>query len=432
MLDKIWKLLRGDGGSAGRPRDFLALRALLLAVPVVLACEDGNAACDTSVWNGTPCAPVAPTQYALPSGALAVSTYSQLSSAVAGTTARDIILEDGTYSGGVLSMYTGHRLWARHVGKAVLTGGVEVLAKNVGIHGLKFTITSNGGLAANNKSAVIHSSYGNFGRNGDGVWVADVTIDGGNVALYGIWTQAPNGVKIERVVLTKFRYEGIIIKSYGTTAIYPNPAVQVRDVDVSYVKDTAGLNNGTAEFGILLGNSSPGTIVERVNCHHIDWSCILPGGVDVGNATFSDIRMDYTNDHAFYIEHYTHDITLKRFYIGPHAWAGIAIESASEGWGWKPSGKNYKFFDGTIDTTRAGVDVGACNGPEDFQRIKFLHQCQAAFLDNSNVPYNAGHCTPAGPMTQSNNTFQMQSTAKIVIKNQNDFGPGLCDGAFPW
>jgi hypothetical protein len=424
-----------------------AVRLMLMRIQILALCgvvaagatawaqcsdqSEADSSCDTSTWNGTPCPPQAPAQYTLPAGAVVVRTSADLTDALKSTTAKDIILEDGTYtSGSNWYPYAGHRLWARHVGKAILTAGLEINEPNFEVHGLKFAITSYGPLAGD--GSAIHSAYGNYGRKGDGLKVTDTTIDGGNVALHGVYAQAVHGVVIERVVLTKFRYEGIMLRSYGTTVIAPNPPPIIRDVDVSYVKDTAGINNGTQEFGILVGNSAPGALIERVNCHHVDWSCIITAGPDVAGLTVSDVMIDYTNDRGFYIEHFTRDLTVKRFVIGAHVVSGVNAEGAMANWNWKPAGGNYKFFDGTVDTSRNGMSFESCNGPIDVRRVRFLHQCQFALIEDTDIAYNAGRCSPAGPVTQSSNDFsRLGSTAQPVGVNVPSWG-NICGGYKPW
>jgi hypothetical protein len=404
------------------------LRVLaMLAAPILMAatvCYDDRT-CDTSTWNGTPCAPKVPAQYVIPAGATVVRNYNELSAALASSTTHDIVLEDGAYQGPSIAFYTTQRLWARHVGAAVLNFGLEAIAPNVGVHGLKWAITSSGNLGQG--QAAIHAANGNFGRVGYGLQVSDVTIDGGNVTAWGIYSQSPSGgqgVKIERVVLTQFTGAGILVYAQGVSA---QPPIQIRDVQVSYVKNPdPNCCNGTSEFGIMFGSLSAGAVLERVDCHRVDWSCVIPFG-DGNGLVASDLRLDYTNDHAFYIEHYAGNVELKRFVIGPNVGNGYAIEGAQPGWGWKPAGTNYKVHDGTINTARAGMSVGPCEGPLDVQRVKFQNQCQTAMIDNTNVPYNAGHCTPAGPFTQSNNVFQMLPGAQVTIKNAHDYGAGLCD-----
>jgi hypothetical protein len=132
-----------------------------------------EAACSSSTWTGVPCAPEAPPRYTLPSSAVVVSNSAQLITALSRQTAVDIILEDGTYSSSSkFYPYAGHRLWARHVGKAVLQTGLEIDKPSFEVHGLKFTISSSSKLAA---GAAIHSFVGNYGRVGDKLWVTDVT-----------------------------------------------------------------------------------------------------------------------------------------------------------------------------------------------------------------------------------------------------------------
>ena len=71
--------------------------------------------CNTSVWNGTPCPPEAPRAYTLPSNPVRVSNSSELIGALNGTTARDIVLADGTYDNSTyFHAKAGHRVWAEH------------------------------------------------------------------------------------------------------------------------------------------------------------------------------------------------------------------------------------------------------------------------------------------------------------------------------
>jgi hypothetical protein len=69
----------------------------------------------------------------------------------------------------------------------------------------------------------------------------------------------------------------------------------------------------------------------------------------------------------------------------------------------------------------------------DFQRIKFIGQCYYALIDDTNWSYNAGYCTPKGPMTQSNNDFSgIDSTAKAVGIGVRTWGSGVCGNSSPW
>src|SRR5581483_8754392 len=87
-----------------------------------------------------------PATYAVPAGAVSVSSSAQLLAALAAPTPTDIVLADGVYDNATpFSDANDHRLYAAHLGGATLTAGI-VLGGNFGaggpvIQGLTFDVS---------------------------------------------------------------------------------------------------------------------------------------------------------------------------------------------------------------------------------------------------------------------------------------------------
>jgi hypothetical protein len=195
------------------------------------------------------------------------------------------------------------------------------------------------------------------------------------------------------------------------------------DIDVSYIA-SASDRSGTAEFGIQIGNGG-GTVIERVKCRYVNWSCLIPHH-NANGITWRDVDLDYSNDYAFYNEHWTDNNTLERFRIGPHVQSGIAFEGASKRWGHKPAGKNNVIKNGVIDSTRLGIGIGRCNGKIRVENVKFIGQCYAAIGD-SGTKETSAKCDSAGPNTFVNNDYsQIDAGAKQVGYNIPLSGASIC------
>ena len=159
--------------------------------------------CNTSVWNGTPCPPEAPRAYTLPSNPVRVSNSSELIGALDGTTARDIVLADGTYDNSTyFHAKAGHRAWAEHLGKVTLTAGIYFdKAPRSEVHGIRFNVNSN---AKTHGDSIIHSR-----PPADYLLVTDSWFEGHMVVRRGLFIQGINGAKAQRLVITHFTDEGL-------------------------------------------------------------------------------------------------------------------------------------------------------------------------------------------------------------------------------
>ncbi|HEV2643725.1 MAG TPA: hypothetical protein VGT98_13505, partial [Candidatus Elarobacter sp.] len=165
-----------------------------------------------SAPTGSSAAPAAPASYAIPAGAVTVSSASQLSSELAHSAVENIVLADGTYSASsAFSNAEGHHLFAAHVGKAVLTAGI-VLGGNFGhtggsIQGLAFDI-------ANPNAVDDNSIVDVWGAMGVDTAVRDTTFNGHFAVGYAINVNPGEGFVAQRIVASNFTSDGISVDSY--------------------------------------------------------------------------------------------------------------------------------------------------------------------------------------------------------------------------
>ncbi len=372
--------------------------------------------------------PVPPKTYPLPDGAVRVTNSSELVSALSGSSAKDIVLADGTYDNSTyFSVGAAHRLWAEHLGGATLTAGLLLDKSGSEVHGLKFDVSDEA--KTSNRSIIF------TGTSGHNLTVTDSWFEGRLAVARGIHIMAVNGVRLQRLVVSHFTWDGIrVFNNNSSYPITPNPPPYIADLDLSYFKHPdPNCCSGTGEFGLLLGNSAPGAIVERIKCRYADWSCLIPAGVDVSGTIWRDLDLDYSNDQTFYFEHFGTNVTLERFHIGPHVSSAMCFEGALPNWGWKPVGHTFIIQDGTIESNRLGITIGCCEGDITVRRVKFVGQCYAAILDNTNHSYAQGQCTPYGPHHFEDNDYSgILSTAEQVKINAPGFGSGICDGGDTW
>ena len=375
-------------------------------------------------WNGVPTPPEAPKAYALPGGAIRVTNATELKNALDGTSARDIILANGTYdNGSAFNPAAGHRLWAENLGGAVLTAGIALDDDSAGfeIHGLKLQINSRA-KAAFNDSAI--EARGNADR----VKIMDSWLIGDKRNVkWGFMSRggAYDGLVMQRLVVDGFTWDGIRIDSWigswaSPACCHPdaNPRVLMTDINVSNIKHPdPNCCKGiiTTEVGIWLG--TPGTI-ERVKMRKIDWTCIEPVQ-RASHVIMRDLDLDDCGQVAIWVEHFTEYSTFERFWLGPNTRTGIAIEWGGD-WGWKNIGDDNVYQDGTIESYRFGVINDACNEKQTVRRVKFENQCAAAIIDIAAVGF--GECGPKINTYVDNDYSGIDPGAKqITTQHHNSF-----------
>jgi hypothetical protein len=243
--------------------------------------------------------PQAPRQgYTIPKGARRVRTSAGLERALAGRRV-DIVLEDGTYAGDSAFRAGGRRLYARHVGKAVIATGVDLgSSRGAGgqLYGVKVVVASEGQLAPNDGAVT----------TGVGSIIQDVEIDGSRVAKFGVRGTEPDGVAVERVVVRHVTNVGVRLSDNRTDS---NATIRrVWDVRV-FDADSPESLNGTGEACVWIGHRVAEG-VRRIAAQRCDWM-----GLWTGNAIRDTIIQDVTirdTPVAIYPEHRTTRVVFRR------------------------------------------------------------------------------------------------------------------------
>lgn len=329
----------------------------------------------------TPSLPPAP--YALPTGAVSVSTGAQLTAELAKTAPHDIVLRDGTYTtSGFFVSACGHRLYAQNLGRAVLTSGISIGSGGCGegavVRGLTFAI-------ADANKAVVSSQPVNpdetsvietWGRARN-VRLLDITIAGNHKVGAGIIARQPEGLQIRRVVARGFRSWGINVDADVFDLKVATPPV-LEDLMLSDVSRPVPKSaDGLAEACLWVGNTA---LVSRVRVRDCAWMGVWTGTA-AARAIFSDIDIDdVANGIGLYVEHFTTDTTFQRMQIGPHLALGVECEWAAPAWDYRPACDGVLFQDSIIDTRCAGIYLDEGTRDTTARRITFLNQGQGAFV----------------------------------------------------
>ncbi len=363
----------------------------------------------TMVCDGaTVLPPESPKSYDLPSDATRVASSGELLSALSGSSAKDIVLADGTYDNSTcFHPAAAHRLWAEHLGGATLTAGI-LFDTGAGpeVHGVRFNVGNKSKVFNSRRDgAVIHTKGAAHGLK-----VTDCWFDGHGVIGNGIDAIAINGVTIQRVVITNFMSNGIRADDYPTKSA-ANPRVVITDADISNIKHSdPSCCNGQVEFGIHAGTTMT---VERVKTRNTDWCGITPT-VNCTHSIFRDIDIDGTNSASFYFEHFADNTLLERFHIGPDAGTGINFESAQDRWNWEPVGPYNVVRDGVIESRTIGVNVPYGTSHTTIQNVTFKGQCGAA------IAHSAANAI--GPLDGS-----AGATNKFIDNDYSGIKPGAAE-----
>ena len=299
----------------------------------------------------------------MPAGATLVRSSSELITALSGST-KDIVLVDGTYdNASAFTDSNGSRLYAEHLGGAVLTAGL-VMGGNFSngggvVQGLTFDIS--------NPNKVFGGGIVNvWGNGGTNTSVLDCVFRGRGVVPVGVLTANPQGLDVERSQFYSFTDEGIrasdnIQVAYGAST----PRIsKISDILVDGVsRPTPGASNGTAESGIWIGHPVTNG-VSRIKVTNVSWS-----GIEVVNngwdtqITDIDVNMSGPNAYtgvAVYLEHFSRRLTFNRFVITGSK-VGFNAEWADPSSGGVAAAHYVTIENGTIDAagwTKAGNTAG--------------------------------------------------------------------------
>jgi len=361
-------------GGTARPAVVAAMMLLVLACAALPSRESVRQLVDP---------PQPPQPYALPSGALMVSTSAELVQGLARSAAQDIVLASGVYDQATYFVNAnGHRVYAASLGGAVLRAGME-FGGNYGqpnglVRGITFDVSDPA------KAAHGHIVY-TWGT-ARGVQVLDSTFNGHGVMRSAVWGYQPEGLVVRRVQASNFTDYGV-----GAEANDPSLRLSVpvlfEDIDVSGVSRAIPRSaNGTAEACIWLANN--GTL-RRARVRNCAWMGIWTGGAAKnGGVLLEHLDIDQTPK-GIYPEHYSWGATYQFFHIGPHVATGINMEWADPLTGGLPACDGCIVRDGTIESCGVGIALDRGTRRTTVRRVTFGSQAVAAIVDDNTPTTNA-------------------------------------------
>jgi hypothetical protein len=341
-------------------------------------------------------APTPPSSYSIPSGAVVVSNSAGLNSALSGS-ARDIVLADGTYDNSEpFENRSGHRLYAQHLGGAVLKAGL-VMGGNGGstgglVQGVVFDVSNS---AKTLNGAIVHI----WGTAGAQSKVLDTVFRGNKVIEVGLLVMNPEGLVAQRLQFYGFT-DGALAASDNDTVPYGATTPTIDTISDIYVDGVSravpGSSDGTAEAGLWIGHPVRNG-VRRIEVHNVSWSGIETVS-NSWNTTFSDIDIDMSgpNEYAgvgIYLEHFNYGNTFQNFAI-KGANVGFNAEWDDPSWGGVAAAHNTVIENGTIDAAGAsdsqtiGIYLDEGTDSTTITGVTFLHQSWAAIGDYKNVGTN--------------------------------------------
>lgn len=368
-------------------------------------------------WLGIETTWVAPTlptapgaNYTIPGGAVSVTNQAQLETELAKFSAEDIVLEDGNYTRSTEYVPgTGHRLWARNPGMAVLNYGLRFnYMSGWEVHGLKFDIPDQAHAATDGGfTAAILGWSGTVGFACNAT-ITDVYVEGNGALGAGIVIGNPHGLKIQRVRAQNFVDWGLYLSNSNTTDTSAIDTLTDIDVRGVYRRTTRGASDGLSEAGLWVGHRVTNG-VQRVYVNDCGWSGIWTGN-NCNDTAFSDLTVltvygtnpgdGKTEGAGIYLEHFTRRCSFKRFDIRDvvegidHEWdQGIPGNGAS----WDVT-MRY----GYIDTSRAsaaphgGIFLGDGTVRPVIADVRFLGYDHAGIIDNTmgaNTPTTKNNTT---------------------------------------
>jgi len=379
------------------------VRPIIAALLVMMSSGAGSAAI-------APAPPAPPSSYTLPVRPVLVGNSAELEAAVASGTPQDIVLRDGVYrADAALAVVCGHRLYAEHSGRAVLTVGLSLGSDDCAgggrVQGLAFDLQRPAGTAGGAAIEVWGTARGTV--------LADITIDGHRVADAGILARQPEGLKIQRVVARNFLSWGVFVDADEFDLAVVEPPL-LEDIDVVNVgRAVPGSSDGTAEACIWVGNTATG---RRFRVRHCAWMGLWTGTA-AKNALFSDVDIDDIGSPrrpstGLYLEHFTTDTTFERIRIGPNVTVGVECEWADPAWDSRPGCDGVVIQDSLVHTRCVGVYLDDGTRNTTVRRTAFVAQQKAA-IATFNQQYNLLFDT------SGNDYSGMQRGARVVL-DEND------------
>lgn len=334
--------------------------------------------------SNAPAAVIPPSPYSLPTNVASVRTSAELVSALAGTT-RDIVLDDGVYDQATYFDCGGKRLYARHLGKAILKAGVVFGGNNpANAGGLLQGAVVDTVLAKTMSSSAVNL----WGPGAKSFSLLDTIVRGNKSVAYGANGYSPQDSVWERCEFYGLTDVGLRLSDNDLASAIT--IKRVRDILVDGVtRAVVNSSNGTAEAGAWFGHK----IVEgaqRIKVRNVSWS-----GIETVNCCFdttlSDLDVDMSGIPTgsrvpLYMEHFSRGCTVERFLFKGANWYSIVGEWADPGWGSKPAAVDVTIRNGKMVGGKIGVYFDYGSGPgNSVYGCEFEGQTWAAIAAYQNV-----------------------------------------------
>jgi hypothetical protein len=366
-----------DSRASGKEPSFRALGGLLALsfVAATAAVAVSRSARENAVATGDRAPPTvrvaAPSHYEVPAAAVRVRSSAQLRRALLRTKPTDIVLADGVYRGHApFSDAKGHRLYAAHVGAAVLRAGLS-LGGNAGpaggaVRGLVFDVRSR-------KKTVQGAEILVWGAARDAA-VRDVELRGNGVIRAGLLVRQPEGFRGARLVAHDFTDYGVVVDANNGALTRLETPFRLVDLRVARVsRPVPRSSNGRGEACVWVGN--PG-VVRRIHVRRCAWTGLWTGTATT-RALFDRIDVDRTRT-GVYIEHFTRDSTFQNVRVGNRVRVGMLAEWASPSWGARPASVRNVIQDSWIAASVAGIYLDEGTTRTTVRRTAFVNQRWAA------------------------------------------------------
>jgi hypothetical protein len=286
-------------------------------------------------------APVPPGQnYVIPPDAVAVSTTSQLTAALAGSNP-NVVVENGTYVPGSALNLAGKNVYARNQGQVTFNAGVNLNGGD--LYGVNVVI-----LPGSPRSGFDSAVTPGGSTNG----LHDVTIDGGMLAEFAFAGYSPNGLVLERVVASRAQSDCIRISDNqgASTAVIQ----RLTDIRASQCGD-GHVAPGTGESALWVGHRVAEK-VDRIDLSGANWMGLWTGNA-ARDTVFEDVNIHAIGPRAtvgYYAEHDSVNITVREFRID----APRAITHEWPAGSGTPSTFSPTYEDGIIERPGTACTVG--------------------------------------------------------------------------
>lgn len=338
-------------------------------------------------------APIPPSPYTVPAGAIRVTNTAELLTALSNNTNANIVLADGTYDHNTYFRACDNKLWSENLLGATLTAGVEFggnwcAAGGGELHGITFDVATD---TKTLHSAIVHA----WGAGPGNITIQDSVFRGNWTLWHGLLLYLVENNVIERNEFYHFRDTAVRISNTAYTGhiAYGEPVKAMRHISDIYVdgvsRATPGESNGTGEMGLWVGNPVTNG-VERIKVRNVSWT-----GINVidnpRDTVFRDLDIDMNGQFIaaavpVYLEHWSYYNEFSNFWLrGKH---GFVCEWDDPAWGGTPGCRNNLIHSGVIDgvgnwSNSIGINLDQGTYSTTVRHVRFVGQAKAAINLNN-------------------------------------------------